>query len=170
MTEKFFLQNIIKSIKQTNSSKKDETLWSPYNGRRNNMFTNWTDSSVKDGITKIHKMDGSSQEGDNIIKSNKGTSLLRSPIKWTIHPRRMKYSKVHEKDKLFKSLNRNDSSENDKKSLSPCNGRIHQRKMKCYQVHKINGIIQVRMDGFKPIQWMDPSKQIIVYKMDIKAC
>ena len=31
---------------------------------------------MKDGIIKIHKMENSSQEGENIVKSNKWTSLL----------------------------------------------------------------------------------------------
>ena len=31
---------------------------------------------MNDGITKIHKMDDSSQEGENIVKSNKWTGLL----------------------------------------------------------------------------------------------
>ena len=126
---------------------------------RNNQSTNWTDSSVKDGITKIHKMDGSSQEGENIIRSNKWTGLLQTLIKWMVHPRRMKYSEIHKKDKLlFKSLNRTNSSEKDKKSLSPCNGRIHPRKVNCYQVHKTDRVMQVKVDGFKPILWTDPSK------------
>ena len=75
MTSEFFLRNFIKPIKWTNSSKKDgiiksiewtdssrmdEILLSPYNGR----IHPWR-------MEEIHKKDGSSQEGENIIKSNK---------------------------------------------------------------------------------------------------
>ena len=67
---------------------------------------------MKDEITKIFE-DGSFQEGENISPIS-GRGLLRSSIKWTVHPRRMRCFEVHKKDKLlFKSIKWTDPSVKD---------------------------------------------------------
>ena len=67
---------------------------------------------MKDEITKIF-VDGSSQEGENISPIS-GRVLLRNPLKWTVHPRRMRCFEVHKKDKLlFKSIKWMDPSVKD---------------------------------------------------------